>query len=94
MINIEINALESEKQTVIMFYKKQVEAFRAIKREAERVEWADSKYDEFVDSMNLIGSTLSTLLQTITNGSDVYVISDLLPLAREYLENERKFPKI
>ncbi len=94
MINIEINALESEKQTVIMFYKKQVEAFRTIKREAERVEWADSKYDEFVDSMNLIGSALSTLLQTITNGSDVYVISDLLPLAREYLENERKFPKI
>ncbi len=94
MINIDINSLESEKQTVIMFYKKQVEAFRNIKREAEKVQWADSKYDEFVSSMNTIGSTLSTLLQTITNGSDVYVISDLLPLAREYLENERKFPKL
>ena len=35
MINIEIDAIENEKQSVIMFYKKQVEAFRAIKKEAE-----------------------------------------------------------
>jgi len=94
MINIEINALENEKQAVIMFYKKQVEAFRSVKRDAEKVEWADSRYDEFVESMNSIGSALSALLQTITNGSDVYVISELLPLAREYLENERKFPRL
>ena len=94
MINIEMNALEAEKQQVIRFYKKQVEAFRAIKKEAEKAEWADSKYDEFVDSMNLIGSTLSSLFQTITNGSDVYVISKLITLADEYLENERKFPRI
>ena len=94
MINIEINDLESEKQTVILFYKKQVEAFRAIKKEAENVEWSDIKYDEFVETMNSIGSTLSKIFQTITNGSDVYVISELLPIAREYLQNERKFPNI
>ena len=94
MINIEIDAIENEKQSVIMFYKKQVEAFRAIKKEAEKVEWADTNYDRFVESMNEIGSALSELLQTITNGNDVYVISELLPLAREYLENERKFPVI
>ncbi len=94
MINIEIDAIENEKQSVIMFYKKQVESFRAIKKEAEKVEWSDSNYDRFVESMNEIGTALSALLQTITNGIDVYVISEILPLAREYLENERKFPRI
>ena len=93
-VEININALESEKQSVIMFYKKQIEAFRSIKREAEKVQWADSNYDDFVSSMNIIGSALSQMLQAITNGTDVYVISDILPLAREYLDNERKFPKI
>ena len=94
MIKIDVNALESEKQSVIMFYKKQIESFRYIKKEAEGVQWADSKYDDFVDSMNIIGEALSQMLQAITNGSDVYVISDILPLANEYLENERKFPRI
>ena len=86
MIKIDVNALESEKQSVIMFYKKQIESFRYIKKEAEGVQWADSKYDDFVDSMNIIGEALSQMLQAITNGSDVYVISDILPLANEYLE--------
>ena len=94
MIRIDVNSLEQEKQAVIMFYKKQIEAFCYIKKEAERVQWADSNYDEFVSSMNMIGDALSTMLQSITNGSDVYVISDVLPLAREYLDNERQFPKI
>ena len=94
MLKIDVNALESEKQTVIAFYKKQVEAFRNIKKEAEGVQWADANYDEFVSSMNIIGGALSKILHTISNGSDVYAISDILPLAREYLENERKFPRI
>ena len=94
MIRIDVNSLEQEKQAVIMFYKKQIEAFRHMKREAEKVEWADSKYDEFVSSMNLIGDALCKILNTITNGTDVYVISELVPLARRYLENERRFPKI
>ena len=94
MIKIDINALECEKQEIIQIYKRQVEAFRYIKKEAEKVQWADSKYDEFVNSMNEIGSILSRILGEITNGTDVYVISQLLPLARTYLDNERMFPKI
>lgn len=94
MFNIDMNALESEKQTVIMFYKKQVEAFRYIKREIEKVQWADANYDELVSSMNEIGKALSSIIQTISNGSDVYIIDELLPLAREYLENEKRFPRI
>ena len=74
--------------------KKQVEAFRRIKKEAEKVQWADANYDEFVTTMNIIGQALCNILGTISNGTDVYVISELLPLARAYLENERKFPRI
>ena len=36
MVEININALENEKQNVIMFYKKQIEAFRNIKRKRKR----------------------------------------------------------
>ena len=39
MIKIDVNALEQEKQSIIMFYKKQIEAFRHIKKEAEKVQW-------------------------------------------------------
>ena len=94
MLEINMNSLEMEKQEVISYYKKQVEAFRRIKKEAERVQWADANYDEFVTTMNIIGQALSSILGTISNGTDVYVISELLPLARAYLENERKFPRI
>ena len=42
MLEINMNSLEMEKQEVISYYKKQVEAFRRIKKEAERVQWADA----------------------------------------------------
>ena len=94
MYKIEISSLESEKQEIIYIYKKQLEAFRYIKKEIERVQWSDANYDRLVESMNMIGRELCKALQAITNGNDVYVISDLLPLAREYKENGRRFPKL
>ena len=94
MINIEINDLEREQMAIISFYKKQIEAFRMIKKESEKVQWADANYDMFVNSMNEIGRALSKMIQTLSNGRDVYIISELISLAREYVENERSFPKI
>jgi hypothetical protein len=44
--------------------------------------------------MNSIGSALSAMLQTISNGDEVYVISQLKQAAEEYLQYERKFPMI
>ena len=94
MIKIEMGALESEKMAVNSFYKKQLEAFRDIKKDAEKVQWDDDNYDAFVNSMNSIGSALSAMLQTISNGDEVYVISQLKQAAEEYLQYERKFPMI
>ena len=94
MYKIDIDALEREKAAVISFYKRQVEAFRDIKKAAEKVQWADERYDEFVISMNSIGSALVAVLQTISNGDDVYAISQLLLAAEEYLQFEKKFPLI
>lgn len=93
-IRINISDMESEKFAVISFYKKQVEAFRHIKKEIEKARWADAKYDELVESLNVIGKTLADVFQTVTNGDDVYIISELAFLADDYLENERYFPKI
>ena len=93
-IKIDQSAIEIEKHTVISVYKKQLEAFRYLKKEIERVQWADSRYDELIEQLNIIGKTLSDTLQSITNGDDVYVISDLIPLANEYSEYAKKFPKI
>lgn len=94
MYKIEISSLEAEKQSVIYFYKRQLEEFRHMKKEIEKVQWYDANYDRLIESMNIIGRELSNIIQTITNGNDVFVISDLIPLARQYKENERKFPKI
>ncbi len=94
MINIEMNAVENEKLAVIAFYKKQIEAFRNIKKESEKVQWNDANYDAFVESMNIIGKALAHIIQTLSDGSDVYIISDVLHLAKEYMENAKKFPKL
>lgn len=94
MFKIEINSLENEKQEIIRFYKKQVEAFRYLKKEIDNTQWYDANYDMLVTSMNEIGRALSNMLQTITNGHDVHIISEMIPLAQAYVENERKFPKI
>jgi len=91
---MDMNALEGERMAVIDFYKKQLEAYRHIKREIEKVQWADANYDALVSSMNLIGSALSNAISTLSNGSDVYVVDELMVLGRRYLENERKFPRI
>lgn len=94
MTNINLKALEGESVAVIRFFKKQLDSFGYIKKEIERVQWSDIKYDELVDCMNEIGSVLSEIFQVITNGTDVYVISELVLLAQKYLENENKFPII
>ncbi|MBQ8408363.1 MAG: hypothetical protein IJY39_05805 [Clostridia bacterium] len=93
-VKIEMNALEAEKHTVISVYKRQLEAFRYIKKELEGVQWSDANYDRLIDSINAIGQALSATLQALTNGDDVFVISELIPLAEEYLEHEKRFPRI
>lgn len=94
MIKVDLKALEREKAAVRAFHKKQVEAFVEIKKEAEKAQWADDKFDEFVQCMNSISSTLAATLQTLSNGRDVYMIDELTLAAEEYLEFERRFPII
>jgi hypothetical protein len=93
-VKIEMNALESEKRTVIRVYKRQLDAFRYIKKDLERIQWADEHYDQLIESINIISQTLSSTLQSLTNGDDVYIISDLIPMAEKYLEYEKKFPRL
>ena len=88
MVHINMRDLEYEAMTVVKFYEKQQEAFRVIKKAAENVQWADANYDAFVDSMNIIGMELSK----ITDGDEVYMITELLQRGKDYLENEKMFP--
>lgn len=92
IVRIEMSGIESEKQALVVVFKRQLDAFHGIKKELEKVQWADSNYDALIDSMNDIGRTLSSTLQTLTNGYDIYVISNLVLLANEYLKFENKFP--
>lgn len=94
MIHLEINDIENEKLAVVSFYKKQIEAFRNIKKECEKVEWDDANYDAFVVSMNAIGESLAKIIQTLSDGRDVYIISELLLLGQEYMSIAKKFPKV
>ena len=92
MVHINMRDLEYEAMTVVKFYEKQQEAFRVIKKAAENVQWADANYDAFVDSMNIIGMELSKILQSLTDGDEVYMITELLQRGQDYLENEKMFP--
>ena len=94
MIHVEIKDVENEKLAILSFYKKQIEAFRNLKKEIEKVQWDDANYDAFVVSMNAIGASLAKIIQTLSNGRDVYIISELLLLSQEYMSLAKKFPKI
>ena len=94
MIHVEIKDVENEKLAVLSFYKKQIETFRNLKKEIEKVQWDDANYDALVVSMNTIGASLAKIIQTLSDGRDVYIISELLLLSQEYMSIAKKFPKI
>ncbi len=93
MTQIDINALEMERNEILSFFKKQLEKYRQLKREIEKVEWTDSNYDAMVDAMNQIGSALTEAIGTLTNGYSAYIIDDLIPLAKDYIAIAREFPR-
>ena len=94
MIKIDIESLEREKIAILAFYKKQIEAYRILRQECEKVQWSDQNYDRFVESMNIIGNNLSKIIQSLSDGRDVYMISELLDLVNKYTECAKAFPKI
>lgn len=93
MISIDISQLEMEKQEILYIFKEQLDSFRSLKKEVEKVEWADARYDDLVSSINVITRVISQAICEITNGYDTYVIDELLPLARDYVDIAREFPK-
>ena len=93
MISIDISQLEMEKQEILRIFKKQLDSFRSLKKEVEKVEWADAKYDDLISSINEITRAVSQAIGEITNGYDTYAIDELLPLARDYVDIAREFPK-
>ena len=94
MTNVEINQLEMQRQEILRIFKKQLEAFQGLKKEIERVEWADDKYDRLVTAINEIASAISQAIHKITNGNNTYAIDELLVLARNYVAVAREFPKL
>ncbi len=93
-VKISISSLESEKNTIIATYKKQIEEFQHLKSRLENVEWYDEQYDRLIEHLNRIASAISDALHTLTNGREVYAINDVLYYAERYLDNETKFPKL
>ncbi|MBQ4509964.1 MAG: hypothetical protein II984_04505 [Clostridia bacterium] len=94
MTKIDINALESERDDILRFFKKQLERYRELKRQMEKVQWYDANYDATVDALNAIGRALSEAISTLSDGYGAYIIDDLIPLAKDYLSVARDFPKI
>ena len=94
MIQIDIKALENERDEILYFFKKQLEKYRALKKDIEKAEWADSNYDALIDSMNTIGKALSEAIVKLTNGYYAYILDDIIPLAKDYLAVAEEFPKI
>ena len=94
MVHMNMRELELEEMDIIQFYKRQLDAYHRIKKEAEKVQWADARYDAFVSSMNAIGKELAALLQSLSDGDNVYILTELMQFGKDYLENERKFPSL
>ena len=94
MIKADIDSLKKEEREIFNFFKKQVSEFQEIKKICEKVEWDDELYNEFINSMNIIGKSLSQVIQTLTNNREVYLISEFIPYLNEYLEVAKKFPRV
>ena len=94
MIKVDIDSLKKEEREIFNFFKKQISEFQEIKKACEKVEWNDELYDSFIESMNIIGKTISQIIQCLTNGRDVYLISEFIPYLNNYLETAKKFPRV
>ena len=81
----------AEKNAVIEVFKKNTEAFSYLKKQIENVRWADPRYDELINRMNETVKILCDALETLTNGRDVFAISELEPLIDEYTRLKNKF---
>ena len=86
--------LKNEEYAITRFLKEQINAFTNIKKIIERVQWADSRYDELIVSMNEIGVAISNLIQVLTNGRDVYILSELTVLLNQYTNLANSFPTV
>lgn len=93
-VKVDLDNLKREEREILVFFKKQVEEFQELKKICEKVEWNDALYNQFIDSMNAIGKALSTIIQTITNGKDVYLITEFMPYLQNFLEMAKSFPLI
>ena len=94
IVKADIEKLKEEERECLAFFKKQLEEFHDLKKACEKVEWNDELYNQFVVSMNVIGKALSTMIQTLTNGRDVFLITEFIPYLNDYLEMAKKFPII
>lgn len=92
MINADVNKLKAEEREVIQFFKNQIKTLTELKRACEKVQWNDQLYDSFVLTITEINRTFVDMLQTLTNGTDVYLISEFIPYLKEYLKFAKKFP--
>ncbi len=92
-VKADIVSLENERKEVIFFFRRQVEAFENLKKTIDRVEWADSRYDDLVICLNQIGAVISDTLQRLTNGRDVYVLDELTVLLAQYVALANAFPQ-
>ena len=94
MIKVNINNLIKEEREILAFFKKQISEFQEVKAACEKVEWNDELYNQFIQTMNVIGQSLSRIIQCLTNGRDVFLITEFIPYLNQYLEVAKKFPKI
>lgn len=94
MIKVNINNLIKEEREILAFFKKQISEFQEVKVACEKVEWNDELYNQFIQTMNVIGQSLSQIIQCLTNGRDVFLITEFIPYLNQYLEVAKKFPKI
>ena len=92
IVKATIEDLIREEREWFTFLKKQINEFCDIKRACENVAWDDELYNQFVVSMNEIGKALSTIIQTMTNGRDVFLITEFIPFLNDYLETGKEFP--
>lgn len=86
--------LRNEQEAIIRFFKEQIDAFANMKKTIEKVQWADSKYDELIVCMNGIGAAISNLIQVLTNGRDVYILSEFMNLLDQYTNLANSFPTV
>lgn len=92
-LKCDIEGLEKYRDYIKDYYKKTYASFKRLKKKCESAEWNDEVYMGVMNELNECFRGIAAALSELTDGYNVRMLDELIPLTRKYLMCKSAFPK-